>query len=166
MTFPHQIPDLWAKEAIVDKLVRKFSLSTYQEAPDTVFIPRTVQLISDADRLVRDLKIVQNDVAVAATGAVILRTVPAGKLNTIVFARAAKLTGTYTFDLWGITPDGGTTLQTIKTFSAATANTYGSTDKTFELPEEYALYINCNSFTTGGNVRLSLLYYEENAFRL
>ncbi len=151
---------LWIRAKVLSRLVLRFNLSDQIETPDTMMIPRTIQAVTDVDRLLTEFTGVSEskNLTAGAGTYVPYHLVPVGKLWRITRFRRSTTVGSTSFNV--VTVAAGSAIRCSKHQTAEDADTV---DITLAAGATAGLLTTGNGADTA--VNLSMIVEEQDAFR-
>lgn len=157
------LADLWTRKVIIARLVDRFGLSDQIESPQTMLVPRSIQPVTDVDRLLIDAKIkIGASQDPGSTGwLTLMQLVPLGKRwNLLGFwlrrtgtgtASTVRINdGTQTFYLWQ---------------ESAGTGIFARLENPWPMEEAWSLEGLMETYTAGDTWAIDAFVEEEDAFR-
>jgi hypothetical protein len=149
------------RPSILRRLTDRLGIEPLAQASDMNLSPQVVG-ITNLDELLAETKIAAFTISVTANAYYTLATVPVGKRWKIVSYRISRQSGTYTFSYTAIVNAAGVST-IVDEYVAATSRQHNPPQK-FPMDEGSYIRILTGGYSVTGDLELSMLYEEEDAF--
>lgn len=161
MTIPFN-PALFANADYLDRLTQKYKLSETPLSGDSLLLLRTIQPVTQVDRILRKIYLTSLEITPTATGYYTCHTVPTGKRNYPIIIYVARSTGAAElvseFEVYD-----GTTRIPIEAYTPASTILH-LFDREYPLKEKWELSVYVSTHNAGDKVTAYIYYEEEDAY--
>jgi len=145
------------------RLYNRFLLEPSPAVGSNAYVSPIIQPITDADRLLKQLSIGEETLAIAAIGVAVFFTVPGGERWSVTYQRAARASGTMTHNSFVIVSPAGVEME-IDEYTQTAATHLHEYLQPLVLDEGWGLGVFIDTHSVAGNVECQILYEQESAF--